>query len=61
MHEMNYSEGGSTCLAHYDLDIKKKKGLTILSPSEWAHVHKENIVEADNIYIITGWLNFPLD
>ena len=51
-------EGGSTYFNHYDLDIKPKKGLTLLWPAEWTHSHKGNILKSGTKYIITGWLTF---
>jgi len=54
-------DGGSTYFAHYDLDIKPQKGLTLIWPSEWTHAHKGNVINSGSKYIITGWLNFPLD
>ena len=52
-------EGGSTYFNHYDLEIKPKKGLTLLWPAEWTHSHKGNILKSGLKYIITGWLMFP--
>ena len=52
-------EGGSTYFNHYDLDIKPKKGLTLLWPAEWTHCHKGNVLKRGLKYIITGWLTFP--
>ena len=52
-------DGGSTYFNHYDLDIKPKKGLTLLWPAEWTHSHKGNILKAGVKYIVTGWLCFP--
>ncbi|WP_269604511.1 2OG-Fe(II) oxygenase [Prochlorococcus marinus] len=52
-------DGGSTYFSHYDLDIKPRKGLTIIWPAEWTHSHKGNIVNTGSKYIITGWLTFP--
>ena len=52
-------DGGSTYFSHYDLDIKPKKGLTIIWPAEWTHAHKGNVVNSGSKYIITGWLTFP--
>ncbi len=54
----NVEEGGSTYFNHYDLDIKPKKGLTLLWPAEWTHSHKGNILKSGIKYIITGWLTF---
>ena len=52
-------EGGSTYFNHYDLEIKPKKGLTLIWPAEWTHSHKGNILISGEKYIITGWLTFP--
>tara|TARA_A100001388_G_C28759992_1_gene497185 strand:- start:726 stop:1322 length:597 start_codon:yes stop_codon:yes gene_type:complete len=52
-------EGGSTYFNHYDLDIKPKKGLTLIWPAEWTHSHKGNVLKSGTKYIITGWLTFP--
>ena len=51
-------EGGSTYFSHYDLEIKPKKGLTLIWPAEWTHAHRGNILEKGKKYIITGWINF---
>ena len=51
--------GGSTYFNHYDLEIKPKKGLTLLWPAEWTHSHKGNVLKSGVKYIITGWLTFP--
>ena len=37
-------EGGSTYFSHYDLEIKPKKGLTLIWPAEWTHAHRGNIL-----------------
>ncbi len=36
-------EGGSTSFSHYDLEIKPRKGLTLIWPAEWTHPHTEVI------------------
>ena len=51
-------DGGSTYFNHYDLDIKPKKGLTLIWPAEWTHSHKGNVLKTGLKYIITGWLTF---
>ena len=51
-------EGGSTYFSHYDLEIKPRKGLTLIWPAEWTHAHKGNILKKESKYIITGWINF---
>jgi len=50
-------EGGSTYFSHYDLEIKPRKGLTLIWPAEWTHAHKGNIIKEGSKYIITGWMN----
>ena len=52
-------DGGSTYFSHYDLEIKPRKGLTIIWPAEWTHAHKGNVVNIGSKYIITGWLTLP--
>ena len=52
-------EGGSTYFAHYDLNVRPQKGLTLIWPAEWTHAHKGNKLIRGYKYIITGWLNFP--
>ncbi|WP_413678621.1 2OG-Fe(II) oxygenase [Prochlorococcus sp. MIT 0916] len=52
------SEGGSTYFNHYDLEIKPRKGLTLIWPAEWTHAHRGDILKKGSKYIITGWINF---
>ena len=51
-------EGGETCFSHYGLNIKPRKGLTMIWPAEWTHAHKGNVLLGESKYIITGWLTF---
>ena len=51
-------EGGETYFSHYGLNIKPRKGLTIIWPAEWTHAHKGNVLLGESKYIITGWLTF---
>ena len=51
-------EGGTTYFSHYGLEIKPKKGLTLIWPAEWTHAHRGNILNKGTKYIITGWINF---
>jgi prolyl 4-hydroxylase len=52
-------DGGSTYFSHYDLEVKPRKGLTLIWPSEWTHAHKGNVINTGSKYIITGWMHFP--
>ena len=51
-------KGGSTYFNHYGLNVRPKKGLTLIWPAEWTHSHKGSVVEKGVKYIITGWMNF---
>ena len=51
-------EGGETYFSHYGLNIKPRKGLTIIWPAEWTHAHKGNVLLGESKYMITGWLTF---
>ena len=54
----NVEEGGSTYFNHYDLEVQPRKGLTLIWPAEWTHVHKGNVVIKGTKYILTGHLIF---
>jgi hypothetical protein len=49
-------EGGETYFSHYDINIKPKKGLTIIWPAEWTHAHRGNILLGESKYMLTGWM-----
>ena len=51
-------EGGETYFSHYGLNIKPRKGLTMIWPAEWTHAHKGNVLLGESKYMITGWLTF---
>ncbi len=51
-------DGGETEFYYYDIKVKPIKGLTIIWPSEWTHLHKGSIANEVK-YVITGWLHFP--
>lgn len=51
-------DGGHTSFVHFNLQIKPKKGLTLLWPAEWTHAHFGDEILNGSKYIITGWLNF---
>ena len=50
-------DGGTTFFSHYNLEIKPKKGLTLIWPAEWTHAHKGNVIHSGTKYIITGWMD----
>jgi len=49
---------GGTEFLHQDVKIKAKKGLTVIWPADWTHVHRGIISEKSSKYIITGWYSF---
>jgi prolyl 4-hydroxylase len=51
-------EGGSTYFSNYDIEVKPRKGLTLIWPAEWTHAHKGRVLKVGSKYIITGWMNF---
>jgi len=51
--------GGETYFSHYDINVKPKKGLTIIWPAEWTHAHRGNILLGESKYMLTGWMSFP--
>ena len=51
-------EGGTTYFSHYGLEIKPRKGLTLIWPAEWTHAHRGNVLHSGSKYIITGWMDF---
>ncbi len=57
----NVEEGGTTYFDNYNLEIKPKKGLTLIWPAEWTHTHRGNQVIKGTKYIITGHLCFASD
>tara|TARA_B100001540_G_scaffold143315_1_gene127178 strand:+ start:6928 stop:7554 length:627 start_codon:yes stop_codon:yes gene_type:complete len=52
------NDGGETDFHFYKIKVKPKKGLTLIWPSEWTHMHRGSITNEIK-YIITGWIHFP--
>ena len=51
-------EGGETAFHHYGINVKPKKGKTIIWPAEWTHAHSGGVVKQGCKYIVTGWIQF---
>ena len=51
-------EGRETSFHYYDINVKPKKGKTIIWPAEWTHAHAGNLVKNGCKYIVTGWIQF---
>ncbi len=54
-------DGGETVFTHYDLEVKPEKGKTLIWPADWTHAHYGSLVASGPKYIITGWMDFPVD
>ena len=58
MTYLNDVTDGGTEFMYQKLTSPAKKGLTMIWPSDWTHVHKGQISKQHTKYIITGWLNY---
>ena len=58
MTYLNDVPDGGTEFMYQKLTSPAKKGLTMIWPSDWTHVHKGQISKQHTKYIITGWLNY---
>ena len=58
LNNVNIEDGGSTHFIHYDIEVRPRKGLTLIWPADWTHAHKGNIINKGSKYIITGWMDF---
>lgn len=51
-------EGGGTEFYHQGITTPAKKGLTVIWPPDWTHVHRGVVAPSEEKYIITGWMNY---
>lgn len=51
-------DGGETEWLHQSVKLKPQKGLTVLWPSDWTHMHKGCVSKTQKKYIITGWFSY---
>lgn len=58
MTYLNDVEDGGTEFTHQNIKTKAEKGLTLIWPAPWTHVHRGIISEIKEKYIITGWYSF---
>jgi hypothetical protein len=52
------SDQGETEWWYQQLKIKPQKGLTVIWPSSWTHMHRGIASPSEHKWIITGWLNY---
>ena len=58
MTYLNDVKDGGTDFWFQKLTSPAKKGLTLIWPADWTHLHKGQISQTDTKYILTGWLNY---
>ena len=51
-------EGGETQWVHQDLTIQPEKGLTLLWPVDWTHIHHGVPAPNEKKLIVTGWISY---
>lgn len=49
------NEGGETEFLYYNLKIKPKRGLTLIWPADFTHVHRGYPAPSEEKIILTGW------
>ena len=52
--------GGETEFKYQNLKIKPKKGLSLIWPTDFTHVHKGIVAPKEDKWIVTGWFKFVL-
>jgi hypothetical protein len=51
-------EGGETYFSAQDIKVKPKKGLTLIWPAYWTHMHKGIPATTEQKMVTTGWLTY---
>ena len=51
-------EDGGTSFKYQNIDMPAQKGLTVMWPAYWTHMHKGIVSDTKEKYIATGWLNY---
>lgn len=52
------SDGGETEFLYQKLKIRPRKGLTLIWPTDWTHMHRGIPSPTQEKYIVTGWYCF---
>jgi hypothetical protein len=52
------TDGGETEWYYQKIKIKPKKGLTVIWPSDFTHLHRGVVSPTQEKYIVTGWFVF---
>lgn len=53
-------DGGGTEFLYQKVQTKPQKGLTVVWPAGWTHIHRGIPAPSERKYIVTGWCVFPL-
>jgi hypothetical protein len=53
-------EGGETEFFYQQIKIRPKKGLTLIWPAGWTHVHKGLPAPREEKFIISGWFSYDV-
>ena len=52
-----FDEGG-TEFFYQRIRTQPRKGLTLIWPADWTHLHRGVVSPSEEKYIITGWFDF---
>jgi hypothetical protein len=54
----NVTDAGETEFMHQKIKVKPEKGLTLIWPTDWTHVHRGITSPSQTKYIATGWYSY---
>jgi len=52
------TDEGYTEFYHQDVKVQPRKGLTLIWPADWTHVHRGIVSKSEDKYIATGWYEY---
>jgi hypothetical protein len=58
MTYLNDVPNGGTEFKYQKIITPAKKGLTLIWPTDWTHIHRGQISNLNEKYILTGWLGY---
>jgi len=58
MTYLNDVPDGGTEFYHQRTRIKAEKGLTVIWPVDYTHVHRSQVSNTSEKYVVTGWFNY---
>ena len=58
MTYLNDVPNGGTEFKYQKIVTPAKKGLTLIWPTDWTHIHRGQISDVNEKYILTGWLGY---